>query len=129
MRKIFMRNTMAAIGGVIFVTILLLAIPYGRARAQDLDAAKQMFGELCARCHGPDGHGDGPDGAALATKPRNFHDCALMAKEADETMFNEIKGGSGSIGRSNDMPAWGESLSDEEIRNLVLFLRTFCQHS
>jgi mono/diheme cytochrome c family protein len=122
-----MRTNMAAIGGILFAAVALLAIFPARARA-DLDSAKKMFGELCARCHGPDGHGDGPDGGPLATKPRNFHDCALMAKEADETMFQEIKGGSNSIGRSNDMPAWGESLSDEEIRDLVLFLRTFCQH-
>jgi len=96
-------------------------------RAVDLNAAKQMFGELCARCHGPQGFGDGPDGATLSTKPRNFHDCVIMAKDADDKVFKEIKGGSASIGRSNDMPSWGEALEDNDVRNLVAYVRTFCQ--
>lgn len=95
--------------------------------AVDLNAAKQMFGELCIRCHGPQGFGDGPDGTTLSTKPRNFHDCAIMAKDSDDTVFKEVKGGSASIGRSNDMPSWGEALDDNEVRNLVAYLRTFCQ--
>ena len=97
------------------------------AKKADLAGAKQQFGELCARCHGPQGFGNGPDGSALATKPRNFHDCALMAHDTDEQMIREIKGGSGSIGRSNDMPAWGQALEDGEIRSLVAYIRSFCE--
>ena len=97
------------------------------ARAVDLGAAKQQFGELCARCHGLQGFGDGPDGTTLSTKPRNFHDCAIMAKDADDKVFREIKAGSASIGRSNDMPSWGEALDDNEVRNLVTYVRSFCQ--
>jgi len=93
----------------------------------DLAGAKEHFGELCARCHGPQGFGDGPDGSTLATKPRNFHDCALMARDPDEQVFREIKGGSGSIGRSNDMPSWGQALEDDEIRSLLAYVRSFCK--
>ena len=92
----------------------------------DLNAAKQQFSELCARCHGPHGYGDGPDGAPLSTKPRNFHDCAIMARDSDDKVFHEIKGGSASIGRSNDMPAWGAALEDNEIHGLIAYVRTFC---
>ena len=42
-------------------------------------------------------------------------------------MFDEIKGGSASIGRSNDMPSWGEALTDDEIRNLLAYVRHFCK--
>ena len=93
----------------------------------DLAGAKEHFTELCARCHGPLGFGNGPDGSTLATKPRNFHDCALMARDPDEQVFREIKGGSGSIGRSNDMPSWGQALEDDEIRSLLAYVRSFCK--
>lgn len=96
------------------------------AMGLDVNAAKQLFGELCAKCHGPQGYGDGPDGAALSTRPRNFHDCAIMARDADEKVFREVKGGSASIGRSNDMPSWGAALEDNEILNLIAYVRTFC---
>jgi mono/diheme cytochrome c family protein len=96
-------------------------------RADEPVTAEQMFSDTCSRCHGPQGFGDGPDGMTLGTHPRNFHDCALMAKDSDEKVFEEIKGGSASIGRSNDMPSWGEALSDDEIRHLIVYVRNFCK--
>ncbi len=33
---------------------------------------KAIFAQTCATCHGPEGHGDGPGGAGLNPKPRNF---------------------------------------------------------
>ncbi len=97
------------------------------AAAPETITTEQMFQDTCSRCHGPQGYGDGPDGLVLATHPRNFHDCAIMAKDADDKVFHEIKGGSASIGRSNDMPSWGEALTDDEIHHLLAYVRHFCQ--
>ena len=112
-------------------TLLGVALVIGptaaAAWAGDSPTAEQMFQDTCARCHGATGFGDGADGITLATHPRNFHDCDLMAKDADEKVFEEIKGGSASIGRSNDMPSWGEALSDDEIRGLLAYVRKFCK--
>jgi mono/diheme cytochrome c family protein len=121
-----MRFTVSLFSTIVAGTI---AIASTAAPAMDVDvnAAKQQFSELCARCHGPQGFGDGPDGGALSTRPRNFHDCAIMARDPDEKVFREVKGGSASIGRSNDMPAWGAALEDNEIRSLIAYVRTFCQ--
>ncbi len=35
---------------------------------------KGLFETTCSPCHGPDGKGDGPAGATLNPKPRNFHE-------------------------------------------------------
>jgi mono/diheme cytochrome c family protein len=111
--------------------ILCLAMAIGSgasmATAAETVSTEEMFQDTCARCHGPQGFGDGPDGTTLATHPRNFHDCDIMAKDADEKVFEEIKGGSASIGRSNDMPSWGEALTDDEIRSLLAYVRRFCK--
>jgi mono/diheme cytochrome c family protein len=41
--------------------------------ASDLVAkGKEVYETNCASCHGPNGAGDGPAGAALNPKPRNF---------------------------------------------------------
>src|SRR5579859_3446442 len=61
----------------------------------------------CARCHGDSGHGDGADAATFKTHPRDFTDCAAMAKISDDTMFKAIKDGGAAVGVSGDMPAWG----------------------
>lgn len=112
----------------LIVAGVMLIVPIGATvRAQDaVPPPKEMFSELCARCHGPQGFGDGPDGASLGTKPRNFHDCELMAKDSDGFVFREVKGGSAAIGRSNDMPSWGEALEDNQIKGLIAFVRGFC---
>jgi mono/diheme cytochrome c family protein len=112
---------------LIVAGVMLMVLTSGTAWAQDAaPAPKEMFSELCARCHGPQGLGNGPDGASLGTRPRNFHDCALMAKDSDDLVFREVKGGSAAIGRSNDMPSWGQALEDDQIKGLIAFVRAFC---
>jgi len=95
-----------------------------RAGAADATMDYKIF---CARCHGDGGHGDGPDGSTLSTKPQDFTDCAAMGKLTDEIIFNAIKGGGSSVGMPADMPAWGEGLNDDQIKALVQYVRSFCK--
>ena len=98
----------------------------GYALAADIGGARDNFDTQCAKCHGESGRGDGPAGAALPTKPRNFSDCARMAKESDQRLFDTIKGGGESVGLSKEMPPWGEAFEDQEIKGLVAYIRQFC---
>ena len=95
-------------------------------RAADMAAAKQNYDTFCVKCHGPSGNGDGPAAATLSTKPRDFADCATMAKISDDTMFNVIKTGGAANGLSKDMQAWSSGFEDGEIHDLVAYVRTFC---
>jgi len=105
--------------------VLMAAVP--ASRAADMAAAKQNYDTFCVKCHGPGGKGDGPAGATLATKPRNFTDCALMGKMSDDMLFNVIKNGGASAGLSKDMQAWNTGFSDDEIHDLVAYVKTFCK--
>jgi mono/diheme cytochrome c family protein len=98
----------------------------GYALAADIGGPRDNFDTQCAKCHGESGRGDGPAGAALPTKPRNFSDCSRMAKESDQRLFNTIKGGGESVGLSKEMPPWGEAFEDQEIKGLVAYIRQFC---
>jgi mono/diheme cytochrome c family protein len=113
---------------VIVLVLFLLTSPCasGVLFAADLGAARNDFDTHCAKCHGEDGRGDGPAGAALPTKPRNFSDCTRMAKESDQMLFKTIKGGGSSVGLSKEMPPWGEAFEDKEIKGLVAYVRQFC---
>lgn len=95
--------------------------------AQTAGAAASNYSSLCASCHGANGKGDGPAAAALNPKPKDFTDCKSMAKESDETLFKIIKGGSQSVGRSPMMPAWGGALTDQQIKELATYIRSFCK--
>jgi len=99
-------------------------------RPAPLSAAEEtatLFGELCSMCHGAGGKGDGPSAQGLEPKPADFTNCKAMAKDSDDVLFKIIKGGGQSAGRSTVMPAWGDSLSDQQIGALVKFIRGLCK--
>ena len=106
------------------VLALGVAVP---AVAGDPAAMKQEFNRFCSKCHGTGGKGDGPQADALTTKPRDFTDCTRMKGITDDVAFKAIKEGGESVGLSKDMPAWKDGMDDDEIRNLVAYVRTFCK--
>ena len=74
------------------------------AALSPLDEANQLFGTLCATCHGPEGKGDGTGGATLEPKPRNYHDGAWQASVTDEQIATVIVKGGPGVGKSPKMP-------------------------
>ncbi len=86
--------------------------------AEAATAGAQLFQTNCEMCHGPQGHGDGPAGQALDPKPRNL--AALQPKVGDDFLFWRIR--EGKPGTS--MVAWKGILTDEQIWQIIAFIRT-----
>ena len=84
---------------------------------------KEIFQSTCATCHGPEGKGDGPASAALDPKPRNLSDAAYVSTLSDEHIFKVINEGGASVGKSPMMAAWGGILSQDDIWNVIAYLR------
>jgi cytochrome c oxidase cbb3-type subunit 3 len=49
-----------------------------------------------------------------------------MSKLSDEQLFKVIKEGGASIGKSPLMPPWGPSLKDDQIKDVIAYVRTLC---
>jgi cytochrome c oxidase cbb3-type subunit 3 len=96
------------------------------AQAADVDQGKKLYGQFCASCHGQSGKGDGPASAALNPKPRDHTDKDYMSKLSDDDMLKVIKNGGASIGKSPLMPPWGSSLKDDQIQDVIAYIRTLC---
>jgi len=81
----------------------------------------QIVKERCVLCHGESGKGDGPGGAALNPKPRNWTDHTYMGTRTDDQLYDVIFNGKGA------MPAWGKQgiLKPNEIRSAIMKVRTF----
>jgi mono/diheme cytochrome c family protein len=90
-----------------------------------LAIGEKVFQERCATCHGPQGMGDGPGGAALNPKPRNFHDASYMSTLTDEKINETIHNGKPGTA----MPAWKGILSESEIKSVILKVRSFSKSS
>lgn len=86
--------------------------------------APEKYTTFCAPCHGSAGKGDGPAAAALNPKPRNFGDGKYMNAKSDAQLINVIKNGGQSEKLSPLMTAFGNALSDKEIKGIVAYIRS-----
>jgi mono/diheme cytochrome c family protein len=85
---------------------------------------KVQFENFCVSCHGPRGEGDGPVGVTLNPRPARLGDRAYMSGKTDDYLFQVIKNGGASVGRSPLMAPWGGSLSDAQIRDVIAYVRS-----
>jgi mono/diheme cytochrome c family protein len=97
------------------------AVAAGKPGEVSLAVGEAVFHQRCELCHGPNGMGDGPGGAALNPKPRNFHDKAYMSTLSDDQIVNTIMNGKAGTG----MPPWRGIVSESEAKSLVLKVRSF----
>jgi mono/diheme cytochrome c family protein len=115
--------------GVPIFLMALCALVFGTAlfaNAADVEQGKKLYGQFCASCHGQSGKGDGPAAAALNPKPRDHTDKETMSKLSDDELLKVIKNGGASVGKSPLMPAWGASLKDDQIKDVIAYVRTLC---
>ena len=82
---------------------------------------KENWEKSCAKCHGPDGKGDTKMGKKLEVK--DFTDAKVQADMKDDAMLKAIKEGV-KDGDKTRMKAV-EGLSDEEMKDLVAYVRKF----
>jgi high-affinity iron transporter len=92
--------------------------------AGDATRGAPLYAANCASCHGEKGNADGPAGLALTPKPAKHSDAAYMKPLSDEHLFKVVKSGGASVGKSPLMAPFGGTLSDQQIADLVAFMRT-----
>ena len=84
-----------------------------------------IYMKFCSVCHGQEGKGDGFNAYNLNPRPRDFSDSAYMKALGDEQIVQTITGGGRSSNKSQLMPAYGQTLTREQIRYVEAFVRTF----
>jgi cytochrome c oxidase cbb3-type subunit 3 len=82
---------------------------------------------FCATCHGEDGCTAGPGAAGLNPQPAHHCDGNYMNKLTDEHIFKTIKEGGASVGKSPLMAPWGGTLTDDQIHDVVAFVRSLAK--
>ncbi len=94
----------------------------------DVDAGKLLYQENCTQCHGYEGDGNGVMADRLDPRPRDFRRGIYKIRRTmqgelptDQDLFRII--GNGMPGTS--MPAWSVHLGDQQIWQLVHYLKTF----
>ncbi|HEY5596056.1 MAG TPA: copper resistance protein CopC [Candidatus Bipolaricaulota bacterium] len=94
-------------------------IPQGLSPEQQaaIERGKAIYQEHCLACHGETGKGDGPAAAALPMPPADIS--AHLIHQEHDALVEVIKNGF-----STGMPAFGSTLQDQQIDDLIDYLRT-----
>jgi mono/diheme cytochrome c family protein len=85
----------------------------------NLPAARQMFLDKCAECHGDSGKGDGSQAKMYDPLPSNLADAQHMNTVSDGELFYKISEG------HRPMPAFKKRFTEEQRWQLVFFIRSF----
>ena len=93
----------------------------------DPAAGQAQYVIYCGTCHGTTGNGEGPLSATLDPKPAVHTDGNYMNALSDDHLFKVIKEGGMAVGKSPLMAGWGGTLSDEQIRDVIAFLRSIAK--
>ncbi|SRR5579875_184798 len=113
----------------VLIIALGLAVLAGPVAAGDAAAGRKIFEERCARCHGANGTGNGPDLAKLhpTSSPVNWTNPVVMRQWSDQEIVDIITKGGKAVGSSPVMPRFGGKLSDAQIHDLLAFIRTLAK--
>lgn len=93
------------------------------ARAEESARAVRNYNLYCVQCHGVNRDGNGINSVGMSVKPRDHTDTKGMGDTPDDTLFKAIKGGGLAVGKSVLMPKWDSVMNDEEIKEMVAYLR------
>ena len=107
---------------VLSVVLVGLSVPWALAQSHsgNIKSGEKIFQQHCAGCHGTTGDGLGPDIKELIVPPANFLAPKTRAR-TDRELYLAIKQGV----LFSPMHGWADRLSEQEIRDVLNYIRTF----
>ena len=108
-----------------FLLVLLLVVPLFAQARGNATKGRELYLEKCALCHGS--RGEGWDWSKKVAKPPvPVPDLAKVTPERSDTfLFDVVKDGGEAVGQTRFMPPFGFQLSDQEVWDLVAYMRSF----
>ncbi|HHL40790.1 MAG TPA: c-type cytochrome [Deltaproteobacteria bacterium] len=128
---------------VIILAFILTVLPgLALAAKGDVNRGKEIYDKRCWWCHGEEGMGDGPAAETLNPPPRDFTFGLYKFKTtpfdemvpSDQDFYNMVKGEMAKnhiVGwtgmNDSSMPGWGDMLTDQEIWDVIAYIKTFAE--
>ena len=91
------------------------------------EAGAEIYEVNCATCHGPEGKGDGPAAEELDPQPASLADAHMMEEMSDGALFWRVSEGGMMEPFNSLMPAWKDTLSEDEIWQVIAYIREFAE--
>jgi len=108
--------------GVLPLLMLVIANALFVQTTRDSKNGESLYIEKCVLCHGS--QGEGWDWTKKAEPPIPVPDLRKsVARRSDEYLFEVVKYGGEAVGKTRLMPPFGFQLTDNEVWDLVAYLR------
>ncbi len=88
---------------------------------------KGLYQNACMACHGRDGTGALPGRLGFKTPLPDFTDCSFASREGNVDWIAVTAEGGPARGFSDEMPAFGDALTDAQITRILDYMRGFCR--
>lgn len=98
-----------------------ILIALGKPDTRDYKEGMEIFLTRCALCHGETGEGNGRL-AKIINSPPPFD--LTSSRKPDEYLETMITNGGEFMGRSKQMPAWGDQLTPSQIKSVINYIKT-----
>lgn len=118
----FLHSTLTVLPAAAFLLASSALASDGPRDGDPVNGAK-LFQLHCAECHGPAGVGDGPLASKLDPRPANLKDGGLLWALTDSGVLDVIATGGAAKGKSAHMPSHAGSLTNLEMRDIVVWLK------
>ena len=89
-------------------------------------AGRALYETACSACHGSGGRGVAPSIAGFDTPIPDFTDCGRATPEPDADWMAVMHDGGPARAFDRRMPAFGDALTDAELRQILEHTRRFC---
>jgi cytochrome c oxidase cbb3-type subunit 3 len=112
---------------VLFFLIAVFVITADAAQTGNPENGRRLYQSLCSQCHGVKGKGTGRKGMALGTKPADHTNKEAMSKRTDAELYGIIWYGGKNTGLSELMPSWRNALKEEDVWDIISYMRVLCE--
>ena len=113
-----------AIASIVLCGVLLAWGSSALAQPGNDANGKKLYLTDCFTCHGKEGKGDGYAAKYQPVKPRDLTHDPFMSTRTDQQLFSAVSGGSAAMHGPLVMPAWWLSLTEQQLWDLVAYVRT-----
>jgi mono/diheme cytochrome c family protein len=101
--------------------VLLFATP---AWPGNPDHGQELYVERCVLCHGSKGYGWDWDNKVDRPPVPVPNLVDILPQRSDDYLFRVIRNGGEAVGRTRFMPAFGFNTTEQELKDLVAYLRS-----
>lgn len=111
--------------GAALLTLAIVSIPQLSLGG---DSVKERFDWYCAQCHGVTGAGDGINSVdELPVGPMDLSVSKEIKKFTNDQIIGTLTHGGPTNNLDPLMPPWGNTFSESEIKELMLYVRSLCK--